>query len=244
MNRCRVVLVRTEVAGNIGATARVMRNLGLAELVLVSPVADPLDPQARQMSTHGEAILHQCRIVAELGDAVGDCLMVAGTSARAGGLLRGTSAGPPEEIMPRLVEVMTAGPVALVFGPEPAGLLNSEVMRCHYLIQIPTDPTYPALNLAQAVGICLYELRRSWLRGEGRPGQPAPAPFALQERMFAQLREALERIHFLYDERGEALMHALRHLIGRAGPTEQEVQMLLGLARQLRWLAEQKEGKG
>jgi tRNA/rRNA methyltransferase len=239
---CRVVLVRPEVAGNLGATARVMRNMGLSDLVLVSPVADPAAPEARQRATHGEAILDRCRVVAELGDAVTDCVMVVGTSARTGGLFRRQSVGPPDEILPHLVNA--SGPAALVFGPEPSGLTNAEVTRCHYLVHIPSDASYPALNLGQAVAICLYELRRAWLQ-QTTPAAPptAIAPFADQERMFESLREALEQIHFLYGDKADSLMHAIRHLIGRAGPTPMEVEMLFGLARQLRWVANCRSGK-
>jgi tRNA/rRNA methyltransferase len=236
LERCRVVLVRPQVAGNLGATARVMRNLGLTELVLVAPAADPADRQARQLSTHGEAILDRARVVPDLGEAVADCVLVAGTSARTGGPFRRQSVGPPDEVMPRLVEALASGPAALVFGPEPTGLGNAEVTRCHHLIHVPTDPTYPALNLAQAVAICLYELRRAWLKQAAPPAAgPGPAPFAHQERMFAHLRTALEEIHFLYGDNADTLMHALRHLIGRANPTATEVDILLGLARQIRW---------
>src|SRR5262249_51851150 len=131
------------------------------------------------------------------------------------------------------------GPVALVFGPEPSGLSNREVTRCHHLIHIPTSDEYPSLNLAQAVAICLYELRRAWLRREAPPAAPEIAPFADQERLFAHLRTAVEEIHFLYDERADTLMHAVRHLIGRARPSPMEVELLFGLARQLRWIARQ-----
>lgn len=241
---CRVVLVRPEVAGNLGATARVMRNMGLSDLVLVAPVADPAAPEARQRATHGETILARCRVVAELGDAVADCVLVVGTSARTGGLFRRQSVGPPDEILPRLVEATASGPAALVFGPEPSGLTNAEVTRCHYLIHIPADPTYPALNLGQAVAICLYELRRAWLKQANLAASPATiAPFADQERMFASLRDALEQIHFLYGDKADSLMHAIRHLIGRAGPTPMEVEMLFGLARQLRWVANRRSGQ-
>jgi tRNA/rRNA methyltransferase len=233
---CRVVLVRPHVAANIGATARVMRNFGATDLVLVAPLADPKDQQARQLSTHGEEVLDRCRIVADLGEAVADCVVVAATSARTAGVVRQQFVGAPAEVMPRLVEAMPAGPVALVFGPEPSGLSNAEITRCHHLIHVPTDPTYPALNLAQAVAICLYELRQTWLR------KPAPAvelaPFADQERMFERLRSALGRVEFLFGDRREALMHAMRHLLGRARLTPMEVRMLLGLARQLQWFAD------
>src|SRR4030081_6916 len=103
---CRVVLVRPQFAGNLGAVARVMRNMGLGELVLVAPQADPSDRQARQLSTHGESILDAARIVPDLDSALADCVLVAGTSARTGGLFRKQTVGPPEQIAPRLVEVL------------------------------------------------------------------------------------------------------------------------------------------
>jgi tRNA/rRNA methyltransferase len=232
------VLVRPQIAANLGATARAMRNLGLSDLVLVAPQADPSDPHARQLSTHGEAILQRARVVADFGESVADCVLVAATSARTGGLFRAQSLGPPEEVLPHLAEALPAGPCALVFGPESSGLTNAEVARCHHLIHIPTDPDYPALNLAQAVAICLYELRRAWQR-RAEPAAPPepPAAFAAQERVFAHLRTALEEIHFLYGPKADALMHALRHLLGRARPTDMEIGVLHGLARQIRWFA-------
>src|SRR5579885_1751749 len=99
LSSCRVVLVRPTIAANLGATARVMKNMGLSDLVLVDPVADPSDQNARQLSTHGEEILRRARRVAELGEAVADCVFVAGTSARVGGPFRRQSVGRPDEIM-------------------------------------------------------------------------------------------------------------------------------------------------
>jgi tRNA/rRNA methyltransferase len=235
---CRVVLVRPKIAANLGATARIMRNMGLTDLVLVAPEADPSDREARRLSTHGEEILERCRVVPMLEEAVGDCALVAGTSARIGGRLRGQSVHTPDEVARQLVAVLTAGQAAIVFGPESSGLENAEVARCHYLMHIPADESYPALNLAQAVAICLYELRRAWLSRTSGVGEGTPvAPFGDQERMFAHLRMALEDIHFLYGPTADSLMHAIRHLIGRALPSPMEVNVLHGLARQIRWYA-------
>src|SRR5581483_6761283 len=168
--QCRVVLVRTLYPGNIGATARVMRNLGFEDLVLVTPEANLLDRKARQMSTHGEDILHRARIMASLQSAVADCVTVIGTSARTGGLFRRQTLGTPEAIAPHLVETLAHDlPAALVFGPEPSGLTNDEVRCCHYLINIPTDAAYPSLNLAQAAAICLYAVRRAWTDHQAKP---------------------------------------------------------------------------
>jgi tRNA/rRNA methyltransferase len=241
LHNCRVVLVRPQIAANLGAVARVMRNLGLSQLTLVAPEADVADPRGRLLARHAEDILDQARIVNDFGAAVADCVQVVGTSARTGGLLRRQSVGSPEAILPHLLQALPKGPAALVFGPEASGLTDDEVTRCHYLIHLATDSAHPALNLAQAAAICLYELRRLWLKSRA-PAQDAggrPAPFALQEQMYVQLREALEAIHFLYGLKADALMHGLRHLLGRAQPTEMEVKLLLGLARQMRWVAAQ-----
>ena len=233
---CRVVLVETHYPGNLGATARVMRNMGLHDLVLVNPVADPLDGQALQMSTHGEPILRSARRVVSFDDAVGDCVMVVGTSARVGGLFRQQSVGGPEDILPTVAEALRHGQrAAIVFGAEPCGLDNSVVTRCHHLIRIPTGDDYPALNLAQAVAISLYELRKAWDRLGPLVETEPPASFVEQEQMFRQLQAALEEIHFLFGDKAEPLMHAVRHLLGRARLSVMEVKVLHGLARQIRW---------
>ena len=243
MNALRVVLVRTEIAGNIGSVARVMGNMGLADLVLVSPVADPAGEQAEAMATHhARGLLRGARVVPDLASALADCVLSVATSAIVGGQFRRQNVGAPEQIAPAVVEAMRSGVVALVFGPEPTGLDNDEVSRCHHQIHIPTAPAHAALNLAQAVAVCLYEIRRAWLQasGEGIPRQEV-APVAEQDLMFAHLEGGLDAIGYLRGHRGPALMHAIRHLIGRAGPSPMEVNLLLGLARQLRWIAGREE---
>jgi tRNA/rRNA methyltransferase len=240
LRRARVVLVRPHVAANIGAVARLMRNFGLSDLVVVDPLADPLDAEARKLSTHGEPILHAARHARDLADALDGCVWVVATAARTGGLFRG-HAGPPERVMPVAAGWLAAGPVAVVFGPEPSGLTTDEVSRCHALVHIPAEDDYPALNLAQAAAVTLYHLRAGWREREGTPAPDAPATFAEQEMAFERLREALERVHFLYGDKADALMHALRQLLSRAGPTPREVKLLLGLARQLVWFAEHRD---
>jgi tRNA/rRNA methyltransferase len=238
LRNCRVVLVRPHYAGNIGATARVMHNFGLTQLVLVDPITNPTDDEAKRLSTHGEFILHSARTVPSIEEAVAECALVAATSARSAGVFRGTSSRLLRQVAPIIRSAMSNGTVALVFGPEPSGLTNQEIDRCHYLLHIPANTEYEALNLAQAVGICLYELHCFSANAEraGRAGEPA-ASFGDQDRMFEHLRRGLEAIHFLYGEKADALMHAMRHLIGRATLTPTELKMLHGLARQMEWVA-------
>jgi tRNA/rRNA methyltransferase len=244
LQHCRVVLIETHYPGNLGATARVMCNFGLRDLVLVNPVADRNERNARQMSTHGEDVLNNARIVASLDDAIRDCVLVVGTSARTGGLLRQQNVLSPDQAMAHVVATLLDDrPAAILFGPEPNGLPNETVTRCHYLIEIPTADQYSSLNLAQAVAICLFELFRAWHgpKVEGPKGTrwlegtDELATFDAQEHMFEQLQTALREIHFLYGDKAPSLQHAIRHLLGKARLSEMEVKVLLGLARQIRW---------
>jgi tRNA/rRNA methyltransferase len=235
---CRVVLVETLYPGNLGSVARVMANMGLSDLVLVAPVARRTDRRARRMATHGEPILDAARVVDELEAALGECVLVAGTTARIGGPFRRQNITPPDDAAAALAAEMRQGRrVALVFGSEPNGLDNDAVARCHQLICIPTAAEYPALNLAQAATICLYELRRAWEKSSPRQPEYVAADVAAQQRLFAELQTALEEIHFLYGPKADSLMHALRHLLGKARLSTMEVKLLHGLARQIRWYA-------
>jgi tRNA/rRNA methyltransferase len=235
---CRVVLVRPHYAGNIGSTARAMKNFGLSDLVLVDPVANPLAHQARMQATGGVDVLDAARVVPTFAEAVADCGMVLGSSGEIAGTLRRTLAGTPGEVLPRFVETLAHTKGALVFGPEPHGLANDELAACHGLLVLPTAPDYTSLNLALAVGISLYELHRLCDNAPKAVAR-APAPYAEFDRAMRHLHHALTDVRFLFGQNAELLMSAFRHLIGRASPTEQEVKMLHGLARQLEFAAEQ-----
>src|SRR5215212_2596197 len=172
--RCRVVLVRPHYAGNLGAAARVMRNFGPRELVLVDPVADPRSMDAVMMATKGLDILTSARIVPTLAEAVADCTFVLATSGEVGGNVRKGFWGTPAEAVPALLGALDHGPAAVVFGPEPHGLTLDEIAACHGMTFVPADDTYPSLNLAQAVAVVLYELRKQWLVRDPKPADTDP----------------------------------------------------------------------
>jgi tRNA/rRNA methyltransferase len=244
LSNCRIVLVHTHYAGNLGATARVMRNFGLSDLVLVAPYAYTTNPEAQRMARDGLSILNSARIVPELSDALADCVYSFATSSMTAGVWRSGTIGTVAEKMPELFATSHSGPVAVVFGPEPHGLSNDEIGYCNGVVHIPVDAEYGSLNLAQAVAICCYELRKAWSNAEntsrGQPEVPgrSVAPFAEQERMFEHLREGLTAIGYLFGDKTDSLMHAVRHLIGRSQPTPQEVKLLHGLARQMLWASQ------
>jgi tRNA/rRNA methyltransferase len=230
-------LVRTEYAGNIGATARAMANFGLTDLVLVAPVANPAAHQARLMATNGIPILDAARMVQTLDEVVDDCSMVLGTSAKTVGPFRETASGTPDELFPSFVDALREGPAAIVFGPEPHGLTTTELGRCHALLHLPTHSAYSALNLGSCVAICLYELRRHVERGRVKDLKRGAAPFADFDRSIEHLREAFTAVGYLHGQKADSLMMAFRHMLAKAAPTPQEVKMIHGLARQLLYLA-------
>jgi len=237
--KVRVVLVRPHYHGNLGSVARVMKNFGLRDLVLVDPIADPQDPQALMMAMRGTDILQQCRIVPTLAAAVADCGYVLATSGEIGGLRRQGFWGSPEEKLPECFPVLHERPAAILFGPEPSGLLLEEITQAHGMIFIPVEAEYPSLNLAQAVAVVLYELRRQYLRWQPESNSPgeSSASFETQERLFAHLREALTAVRFLWDFRSEGIFHILRQGLARARLTEKEVMVWHGLAKQLLFVA-------
>ncbi|MFO0938184.1 MAG: RNA methyltransferase [Gemmataceae bacterium] len=232
----RVVLVRPHYAGNIGAVARLMSNFGLTDLVLVDPVASLVDHDARRLATHGISILESARVVPTLMDSIADCVATLATGGLADGVKRKSVYGTPREKLPFLVDAMTSGTAALVFGPEPHGLTTAEIGMCHGMIHIPTSPDHSSLNLSQAVAVCLYELFQLTTDSH-RLRKKNLASHEELDRMLGHLRESFEAIHYVYGQKGDQLMHGFRHVILRAQPTTQEVRMLHGLARQLLYLA-------
>lgn len=227
----RVVLVRPKSAGNVGSVARAMKNFGCEDLVLVAPrrfrrfAADA-------MAVHGRDVLDAMRTVPTLGEAVADCGWVVGTTCRPG--LYRKRARTPRDIAGEIRSVAAKNRVALVFGPEDTGLANDELAHCHELVTIPTDPAYASLNLAQAVLLCLYEVRLAErpARAEG-----ALATSARIELMFDKLREALLAIGFLPENNPEHILFALRRIFGRSRLEERDVRIWLGVARQIEWFA-------
>jgi len=239
ITRVRVVLVRPHYAGNLGSVARAMANFGLRDLVLVEPIANRQSMDAVMMATRGLDILNGARIVGTIAEAVADCGLVLATSGETGGLMRKGFWGTPEEKMPALLDAAEVAPVALLFGPEPHGMTLVEIGHAHGMIYIPADPHYASLNLAQAVAVCLYELRKQWLkRGAQKQHPEVPAEYADVERMFEHLRSALVSQRFLWDLRADGIFHLLRAVIARGLPTKKELQVFHGLATQLQFIAD------
>ncbi|MES0874385.1 RNA methyltransferase [Sinimarinibacterium thermocellulolyticum] len=228
----RIVLVSTQHPGNIGASARAMLTMGLHHLVLVNPDRYP-HPQARATAAHATSVLDSVRVVGTLDEAVADCGWVVALSARPRHL--GDEPLRPWQAATRAVALAAEAPVAFVFGCERTGLTNDEVDRCHATVLIPANPAYRSLNLAQAVQVIAYELRRTALPEPGEVASKkqhpwyAPPTADEMERFYAHLERVLLATGFLDPANPRMLMRRLRTFFNRAGPDRNELNILRGI---------------
>jgi len=228
------VMVRPIRAGNIGASARALKNMGVADLRLVAPEAKD-DVAELAMAVHARDLLQSARVFDDLPSALADCTLTVGSTCRPGPYRDSITA--VRAAAPDLIAASSSNRIAILFGPEDTGLSNEDLKLCHRLVTIPTAPDYPSLNLAQAVIVIAYELMLA--AGAARP-LPAADPFASAaevEAMMTRLSGALSTIGFLSDENSDHMMLAIRGLFGRGGLHPRELDILNGIARQIRWFA-------
>lgn len=234
LDNIRVVLVGPMYGGNVGSVCRAMANMGLSNLALVVPRKLDME-EARMMACHATGILDRRAEYGTLAEAVADCGLVMGATVRAG--LYRQHARTPREWAPKALEAARSGKVALVFGREDKGLSNEELALCTQIVQIPSHPDYPSLNMAQAVLICCYEVFLATATYEPPVEKSAEAPSHLRERMFAMWRETLLRIGFMADDKAEHMMYGIRRILSRGMLTVDDVRILMGIARQSMWAA-------
>ncbi len=224
----RIVLVGTTHPGNIGAAARAMKNMGLSDLALVNPRYFPHEDAVARASGATD-ILDSATVVSSLGEALTDCIYVAGASARAR-TISWPSMGP-RDCAERMMLESKVGKVAAVFGPENSGLQNDDLDLCHTLLRIPTNPEFSSLNLAMAVQVLTYELRvASTLDGgPGFESEAPPASGAEMEYFYTHLERVLVDVDFLNPENPRYLMRRIRRLFIRARPDQNEANILRGI---------------
>ena len=225
-----VILVRTQEEGNIGSTARAMANMGLTDLVLVSPKAR-IGQVARAFAVGAGDILERAEHVGSLAEAVAPFRRIVGTtSARAREIP--VAVIDPKDLPGRLAADPMGLPTALVFGPEASGLNNEELALCGLLVSIPCAPRQPTLNLAQAVLLVTWELwSAAGATGEPLESDVLPATGGEVQGLFDQLVPLFHRIGFARDDTFEAVLRDLHRMAARSRPTSREVSLLRGIAR-------------
>ena len=232
MSALRIVLVRPKDPANIGASARAMKNFGLAELYLVAPQRN-LSRHAYALASHAEDVLDGATVCETVADALTGCALVLGTTAR-------PRAAEARVYTPReAAETLPREGVAVLFGPEDYGLSNEDLRHCQGYIRIPTAQ-YASLNLAQAVQLVAYE----WFVAAGgedvAAARSAFAPRELLEGMYAHLLSTLHHIGYTDAQREASAETMFRGIFDRAGLSEREVAALRGLWRQVQWAARNK----
>ncbi|MFB0981096.1 MAG: tRNA (cytosine(32)/uridine(32)-2'-O)-methyltransferase TrmJ [Alteromonadaceae bacterium] len=251
LSNVRVVLVNTSDCRNIGSAARAMKTMGLSELILVDPIEMP-NGQAQALAAGATDVLKNAKVVGTLAEAISECGLVVGTSARSRTL-------PWPMLEPRgcgekLVEEAHNFPVALVFGRESSGLTNDELQLCHFHVQIPANPDYSSLNLAMAVQTLSYEVRTSFLidqqkafkaKGENlsknlpkKSVDEDEYPIMDEtERFYQHFEDALKATGFIVPTHPGLVMTKLRRLFTRARPDVKEVKMMRGILASIERLA-------
>jgi tRNA/rRNA methyltransferase len=257
LDHITIVLHQPRFAENIGASARAAWNMGLAHLIVINP-EDTDWERMTKLSTHvARHLLEQMQTFHSLAEALAPFQYIIGTTARLGGQRKELIA--PSQAASKIRSLGRQNRIALLFGPENRGLSNEELRFCHSTVHIPTAST-SSLNLAQAVLILCYEIllahlsepnRRSEFGGpnEINPDsayQDSKLPTQLSEHslatsfelegMYEHLKEVLQIMDFLDEQNPELWMMSLRRFFSRIGLYPQEVRMIRGICRQLKWL--------
>lgn len=239
----RIVLVEPAGALNVGSIARIMKNMGLTKLVLVNPRCDLESDEARQMAVHAVDVLETAQIVDSIPVALTGCQQAIATTVRSRSvpiLLESPKTVLSGLLVPNIQS-------ALLFGAEDRGLSNDELKHAQRFICIESNPDYPSLNLAQAVTICVYQLYQGWLEiSSGQIPEPvmpvpeiAPMPtnatIEVLEGYYQDLEAMLLEIGYLYPHTVAVKMEKFRRLYNKANLQPEEVAMLRGILRQIRW---------
>ena len=228
-NNIFFTLVGPREPGNIGASARALKNMGFRNMQLVNPGAYLTD-EARNRACTAEDILENAVVYTDIWEALKNKHLVVGTSRR-----RGKNRGhflPFDEGIQKIREISEKNKVAVIFGRENSGLTNEESNQCGFILTIPTDGEHPSINLAQSVLLIAYELNKASIEEE------VPELLAQSElsRLFKRIKNILDLLEYLPQgdrDLEEDIMQNIRQLLNRAGLTTWEMNMLHGLCTQI-----------
>ena len=229
LNSVKVVLVGTTHPGNIGATARAMKNMGILDLALVEPKEFPSDI-ATFRSKAAKDILEKASVHTSLEEAISECELVVGTSAR--GRTVPWPVLNPREAAEEMHKSSLNGKVAIVFGREDRGLTNEELGLCNFHVHIPSDPEYSSLNLSQAVQILAYEIRLSYLQDLHVNEDYWDVDLANNEqteRLISHMDELMQEVDFYDVENPRKLLVRVRRFFKRSKIDVMEANIFRGL---------------
>ena len=233
------ILIRPQMGENIGSAARAMWNFGLDRMRVTSPRDGWPNQAAVALASGAGRLLDEATHHDTTAEALADCTYVFATTARARGLTKPVFS--PEAAMQKAAQIVAeGGRVGVMFGPERAGLENDDIAHANAIINVPVNPEFPSLNLAQCVLLTAYEWRRASTEIAHERVELAGADWAEQhevEKLAEHYEERLQEAGFFYPEAKAASMKInLRNLWSRMPLTRSDVQILHGVLRQMvRW---------
>ena len=232
LSHIKIILVETSHPGNIGAVARAMKNMNISNLWLVSPKIFP-SAEATSRASGADDILARATVCSSLQEAIADCNMVIGASARCR-----TISWPemtPRECAKKIAITEPGNKVAIIFGRENSGLKNHELDLCHFLLRIPCNSEYSSLNIAAAVQVVCYELFIAAGKQEaiviGDRGKTPKATATQMESFYTHLYQALTDIGFMHPDKSKSIMRRLRRIYNRIELDIKELDILRGILR-------------
>jgi tRNA (cytidine32/uridine32-2'-O)-methyltransferase len=232
LSRVRIVMVGITHAGNIGAVARVMKNMSLQNLTLVSSTDAGPETEAFARSSGAYDIVDRAQYPGSLADALADTVMAVGTSGRLGG--KRVTAQTPEELIPDLMQHALDGPVACVFGRESRGLTNEELKLCTHHVIIPTDAEFASMNVAHAAAVIAYEIFKIACRPVNfQAKRTAPASLKTREDMYEHIQGVLVRAGFLDAANPLRMMRDVRRILNSAAMDDRDVKIVRGIFRRI-----------
>lgn len=221
----RIVLINPSHPGNIGSVARAMKNMALADLVLVRPKSFP-HAESNALAAGADDVLAAARVVGTVSEAVADCGFVAGTTARPRSY--NWEFTTPREVAVRIVALPAHDRAALLFGSEKYGLATDDLQYCNVLVRIPTNPDYSSLNLAMAVQLVSYEILMARENPQSHIQREQPlAPARDVEFFYDHLHQVMNEIDF--EDKTGHLMERIRRLFNRAQMDRNELNIMRGL---------------
>lgn len=240
LDNIAVVLHGPRFPENIGAAARAMRNMGLSQLLVVTPECLDMQRIAKLATHEAGDIIDGMRICDTLDAALGGFNYIVGTTARLGGLRQ--TLRTPRTMAEEIVPLSQENRVALMFGPEDRGLTNEDLRFCHMLVNIPTFE-FKSLNLAQAVMVLCYEIFNA-ASDKAAPREPKMAARYELDAMYAGLKDTLIAIDFINPENPDYFMFNIRQAFNRLKLKSREVQLIRGLIRQVNWYGKKRYADG
>ena len=228
VDKVEVILVEPAEGGNVGSCARALKNMGFSSFNMIDPRYEDRK-MARKMAVHAQDVLDSARVYQSIGEATKDAHWVVATSVRGRTHPERKPPMGPDEFTSRLRELPEGSKAALLFGPERTGLTNAQLGKCQDILTVPTSDDFASMNLAQAVMVIAWEIRKADLQPVVEPSRNQTVTAGEIEGLVAHMRRTLDIIEYLDTQNPNLILDDLRKVLSRAALDSRELSMLRGI---------------